>query len=328
MWSKALRQANALSATTKRTFNYGTALYGARCSGSSVRSNVPTDAHLLPRVTFRACDANIGAKVGTTSCEFAQNVFWSYWYAWEAGESTFTALSPITEQQYDVSCVSGSVAVCRAADGAEVRFPLSAVRAYSAEQGDHYAATHDRGPVDHSLAASEDASDSTGGTSSDSGGGCDPSHEGVCLDPDSYDYDCERGSGDGPDYTGPVEVVGDDLSATWKIRRAARAGRRRGACGGLRDGFDKLRGGGPSRPVRGRARPARGPAGSGHRSSRRQRGAARRAGHAAHPSRSRQRRYRGGATGRQWAWGQVAADVLGGPPAAKTIAGGAGGRLR
>lgn len=39
---------------------------------------------------------------------------------------------------------------------------------------------------------------------------CDPNYEGECLDPDSYDYDCEGGSGDGPQYAGLVEVVGDD----------------------------------------------------------------------------------------------------------------------
>jgi hypothetical protein len=44
------------------------------------------------------------------------------------------------------------------------------------------------------------------------GGGadCDPNYSGACLDPNSPDYDCEGGSGDGPDYTGRVEVVGDD----------------------------------------------------------------------------------------------------------------------
>ena len=39
---------------------------------------------------------------------------------------------------------------------------------------------------------------------------CDPNYSGACLDPDSPDYDCEGGSGDGPDYTGTVRVVGDD----------------------------------------------------------------------------------------------------------------------
>jgi len=39
---------------------------------------------------------------------------------------------------------------------------------------------------------------------------CDPNYEGACLDPNAPDYDCEGGSGDGPDYTGDVTVVGED----------------------------------------------------------------------------------------------------------------------
>jgi len=39
---------------------------------------------------------------------------------------------------------------------------------------------------------------------------CDPSYSGACLDPYASDYDCEGGSGNGPSYTGPVAVVGDD----------------------------------------------------------------------------------------------------------------------
>jgi hypothetical protein len=39
---------------------------------------------------------------------------------------------------------------------------------------------------------------------------CDSNYSGACLDPNSSDYDCEGGTGNGPDYTGPVEVVGDD----------------------------------------------------------------------------------------------------------------------
>jgi hypothetical protein len=38
---------------------------------------------------------------------------------------------------------------------------------------------------------------------------CDANYSG-CLDPNASDYDCEGGSGDGPKYTGPVEVKGDD----------------------------------------------------------------------------------------------------------------------
>jgi hypothetical protein len=38
---------------------------------------------------------------------------------------------------------------------------------------------------------------------------CDPNYSG-CLDPNSSDYDCEGGSGNGPDYTGTVTVLGTD----------------------------------------------------------------------------------------------------------------------
>jgi hypothetical protein len=39
---------------------------------------------------------------------------------------------------------------------------------------------------------------------------CNTNYEGACLKPDSPDYDCAGGSGDGPDYTGLVRVVGID----------------------------------------------------------------------------------------------------------------------
>jgi hypothetical protein len=38
---------------------------------------------------------------------------------------------------------------------------------------------------------------------------CHPSYD-ACLDPNSSDYDCQDGSGDGPNYTGPVTVTGPD----------------------------------------------------------------------------------------------------------------------
>jgi hypothetical protein len=39
---------------------------------------------------------------------------------------------------------------------------------------------------------------------------CDPNYSGACLNAYSSDYDCEGGSGNGPDYTGEVTVVGED----------------------------------------------------------------------------------------------------------------------
>jgi hypothetical protein len=39
---------------------------------------------------------------------------------------------------------------------------------------------------------------------------CDPNYSGACLDPYASDYDCEGGSGNGPEYTGAVTVIGED----------------------------------------------------------------------------------------------------------------------
>lgn len=39
---------------------------------------------------------------------------------------------------------------------------------------------------------------------------CHPSYKGACLDPNASDYDCAGGSGNGPEYTGTVQVVGYD----------------------------------------------------------------------------------------------------------------------
>jgi len=38
---------------------------------------------------------------------------------------------------------------------------------------------------------------------------CDPNYSG-CLSASAYDYDCAGGSGDGPEYTGTVSVLGED----------------------------------------------------------------------------------------------------------------------
>ena len=156
---------------------------------------------------MRSCDANIAIKRATTSCAFAENVFYGYWNAQDQGDDAFTAYSAVTEQSYPMSCTSGTTVTCRAGDGAEVRFPMGAIRAYTAENAAHYAATHDIGPSNPADGGSASPGDDGG-----SGGGsdCDPNYEGQCLDPNSSDYDCEGGSGDGPDYTGPVTVVGDD----------------------------------------------------------------------------------------------------------------------
>jgi hypothetical protein len=59
-------------------------------------------------------------------------------------------------------------------------------------------------------AAAQPSTPTTTTTTTSSTSACDPNYSGACLDPNSSDYDCEGGTGDGPDYTGPVTVVGTD----------------------------------------------------------------------------------------------------------------------
>jgi hypothetical protein len=62
----------------------------------------------------------------------------------------------------------------------------------------------------HTVSGGPDAGKAPETSASGSGEDCDPNYEGACLDPAASDYDCDGGSGDGPEYTGAVTVVGDD----------------------------------------------------------------------------------------------------------------------
>ena len=158
-----------------------------------------------------ACDANIRVKAATTSCPFAQNVFLAYWMDHDspgvfADSSGLPAYSPAADEMFTVDC-GGDPVVCKAGDGGYVTFPMSAVEAYTMRDAKRYAASHDTGGVDPSdVNPSAPPPDEPESLGSD----CDPNYAGACLDPNSSDYDCEGGTGDGPDYTGTVEIVGED----------------------------------------------------------------------------------------------------------------------
>jgi hypothetical protein len=98
-----------------------------------------------PAPLWVPCDPNVEALAETTTCPFAQNTFWSYWTAKRA--DSFDVWSPASQSSFTMSCSSdGMQVVCAAADGGKVRFPDSAVAAYSQDQADAYAADHDLGP--------------------------------------------------------------------------------------------------------------------------------------------------------------------------------------
>jgi hypothetical protein len=91
------------------------------------------------------CDRNIEALAGNTTCEFAQNTFWTYWTA--GGADSFDVWSPAAQSSFTTSCSSnGARVVCSGSDDGKVRFPEAAVAAYSQEQAGAYAAKHDLGP--------------------------------------------------------------------------------------------------------------------------------------------------------------------------------------
>jgi hypothetical protein len=70
---------------------------------------------------------------------------------------------------------------------------------YKVGEKDGYEAGYDDGLLDGSY----------GGGGGGGGGACNPNYSG-CLKANASDYDCVGGSGDGPYYTGTVEVIGYD----------------------------------------------------------------------------------------------------------------------
>jgi hypothetical protein len=121
----------------------------ARRRAASARRRTGSTVPVAPSSTasFTACDQNISAKNGTTSCAFAENVFWEYWYFTTSGQGTrFTAYSPSTHMVYEVNCGGTSPVVCTTDTGAEIHFPVSAIDAYTQSQADAYAASKDLGP--------------------------------------------------------------------------------------------------------------------------------------------------------------------------------------
>jgi hypothetical protein len=107
------------------------------------KAPAPTPTPTAKPPTFVACDANIRARAATTTCEFAQNVFYEYWYSWTYYESAaFAAYSRAASEWFDMRCVGTATITCRASDRGEVRFPMSAVVAYTERNATTYSSKH------------------------------------------------------------------------------------------------------------------------------------------------------------------------------------------
>ena len=97
-----------------------------------------------PSAARKAC-GNLTVAAGSTTCGFAQNVFYEYWTATDGAfrhEDTIEAYSPTLGQWLQLTCEDGDPAVCATGAGAEVQMPREALDSYTQEAADAYAADH------------------------------------------------------------------------------------------------------------------------------------------------------------------------------------------
>jgi hypothetical protein len=115
-----------------------------------VRRHRPAATATAAPPALQACDPNITVRAATTTCGFAQNVFYAFYMDGVSFETQngLRAYSPASGQDYAVACATDGAenVTCVAGDGGEVHFNLAAVRVYDDIQAARYASTHDLGP--------------------------------------------------------------------------------------------------------------------------------------------------------------------------------------
>jgi len=109
-----------------------------------VRRRLPRRSARRTANGFTRCDTNITAKTATTTCPFAQNVFYTYWQS--DNSPSIRAYSPATTVTYRLRCEdTGDLIVCTAGDGAVVKFSAASVDRYTDANARAYARSHDLG---------------------------------------------------------------------------------------------------------------------------------------------------------------------------------------
>jgi hypothetical protein len=103
----------------------------------------------------------------------------------------------------------GSSSPSSGAENASSSTPASAIGASTHERHHRHPVDHHRRAHHHRSHAAPRAKQSPA-QSPASNSSCDSNYQGACLDPNASDYDCLGGSGNGPEYAGPVRVVGID----------------------------------------------------------------------------------------------------------------------
>jgi hypothetical protein len=88
------------------------------------------------------CD-NLTVRAASTTCAFAQNVFWEYWTtAQDRDPSEISVYSAALGRNLDMSCTDAATIVCTTDGDVEVRIPSSALAGYTQSMADRYAASH------------------------------------------------------------------------------------------------------------------------------------------------------------------------------------------
>jgi hypothetical protein len=87
---------------------------------------------------------NLKVNAATTTCSFAQNVFWEYWSAVQAEgyADEISVYSDAVGRWLPVTCRDAGSIVCETDAGGEVRFSQLALAGYTQEMADAYAVAH------------------------------------------------------------------------------------------------------------------------------------------------------------------------------------------
>jgi hypothetical protein len=142
---------------------------------------------------FVACDPNISVRAATTTCPFAQNVFYEYWVSGQP--DAIRAYSPAAKTTYAVTCAAGQEVRCSAGDGAQIRFPQAAINAYTEGQATTYAAKADIGPQRANASVPTGSGPAAADSTDDTQSSSDASDSDFCTDHDCIpNYD--EGTGD------------------------------------------------------------------------------------------------------------------------------------
>jgi hypothetical protein len=128
------------------TFDEGSSAVDPQPEPDATPPSEPAAARSLAGTSGKALSScgNLVVKGATTTCPFAQNVFYEYWSAVkvEGYADDISAYSSALGRWLPVSCRDAGTVVCTTDQGSEVRISRSALSGYTQSMADAYAAEH------------------------------------------------------------------------------------------------------------------------------------------------------------------------------------------